>query len=133
MQYFNNGMLHLQSEGQIGHEVIECFARHGLSGVCIDFDDKTVEFSEYPGDIEEGLKESIAELHRLGYRFSGIVSYYGDYDGGYIACDDGSVVVLDETDFVLRMANDEELKKEMERRGYIVTAKIGTATEEQEE
>ena len=133
MQYFNNGMLHLQSEGQIGHEVIECFGRHGLSGVCIDFNDRTVEFSEYPGDIEDSLKEAIAELRRLGYRFSGMVSYYGDYDGGYIACDDGSVVVLDDTGLVLRAASDEELKEEIERRGYIVTAQYEAAKEEQEE
>ena len=78
------------------------------------------ELDEFHGDIEDGLSSIVNSFGVFDVPVDVNVDYWGDYKGRYVVID-GELVNLDENEIFYMDAEDNDLIKELESRGYKVT------------
>lgn len=80
--------------------------------------DNEIIFEDYYEPALEKYIEIIADtLTKLGYEVSGVVEYYGDYDGK-IFIEGDKITVLDVTDCWKKTAPTEEIIEVLKQRGW---------------
>ena len=78
------------------------------------------ELEEFHGDIEDELSSIVNLFSVFNVPIDVNIKYWGDYNGIYIVRDK-NLVNLDEDEVAIVEANDDDLIKELESRGYKVT------------
>lgn len=78
------------------------------------------ELEEFHGDIEDELSSIVNSFSDFDVPIDVYIKYWGDYNGIYIVRDK-NLVDLDEDEVAIVEAADDDLIKELERRGYTVT------------
>lgn len=118
---YNKGKLTPSNGKAIDNNVIGTFISNGLTSEKISYQPECIVFDELGGNIEDRLKEAIAELHRLGYGLSGTIKCFGDYEGAYEVHEDGTVESFWDDRWAVHKASTEYLTEELTRRGYSVS------------
>lgn len=78
------------------------------------------ELEEFYGDIEDELSSIVNSFGDFDVPIDVNIKYWGDYNGIYVVRDK-NLVDLDEDEVAIVEANDDDLIKELESRGYTVT------------
>ena len=121
MTLYNNGTIYANSpftpeavsiiESVLGAEDEDWFR--------IDAD--ALEFQEYlSGTLELKLDELVDRLGELGISLQGRIGFYGDFDGAYLWEYGRTHEEKSQAEIAIMDAGDQELVKELERRGFCV-------------
>lgn len=121
MQMVNQGIISIPKEWEGALKF--CLRCVGMDEEAVDItveNDKAIaNIEEYYGDIEESLKDLVDMFVAADVPIDIDINYYGDYNGAYKVEND-ELICLDAEDLAVKKSNDDELIKELERRGYQV-------------
>lgn len=121
MHMVNQGIISIPKEWEGALKF--CLRCVGMDEEAVDItveNDKAIaNIEEYYGDIEESLKDLVDMFFVADVPIDIDIEYYGDYAGAY-KIENDELVHLDSDELVINKSNDDELIKELERRGYQV-------------
>ena len=122
MQIINQGYIRVPSDWR--STLVNILNAEGITtendDVYIEGEYAIRELEEFHGDIEDELSSIVNLFSVFNVPIDVNIKYWGDYNGIYIVRDK-NLVNLDEDEVAIVEANDDDLIKELESRGYKVT------------
>lgn len=122
MQIINQGTIKVPSDWR--STLVNILNAEGITtendDVYIEGEYAIRELEEFYGDIEDELSSIVNLFSVFNVPIDVNIKYWGDYNGIYIVRDK-NLVDLDEDEVAIVEAADDDLIKELERRGYTVT------------
>ena len=122
MQIINQGIIKVPSDWR--STLVNILNAEGITtendDVYIEGEYAIRELEEFYGDIEDELSSIVNLFSVFNVPIDVNIKYWGDYNGIYIVRDK-NLVDLDEDEVAIVEAADDDLIKELERRGYTVT------------